>query len=278
MNTFNSLDDTQIYSFPNITSELDSFPSSLNLQSYSTYQPSLTSLDLTDDQSAPKSSKISKGSKKILKEIKFSRSSSDDSICTSTTPGKKPRNFWTPIEDDKLLQLIQIHGSKWSLIGELIGSKSCKQVRDRYLNFVRPNINNGPFTSEEDALLLSLYKKLGKKWKNIGDHMPGRTEIQVKNRFYRHIGKKMLGDGKSNCIETSLKRALSIYSQTTSSDFDEAGQEERLLNVNSSYALTKMQEELAQEEIQADSLEDIFYQLNFGSLNYSKDLLELDRF
>ena len=40
--------------------------------------------------------------------------------------------------------------------------------------------NRGPFTSEEDMLLLDLYARYGKKWKEISQHFVDRTPISLK--------------------------------------------------------------------------------------------------
>jgi len=134
--------------------------------------------DIDEPQTKTKGSVLSK---KIAKTPKNSSPSDDAS------GAKKPRAkraLWQPHEDAKLLKLVEKYGQKWTEIGRKIGGRTCKQVRDRYLNNLRPNINNSPFTKEEDEKLVELYLKLGTKWKQIAELIPGRTESQVKNRFY----------------------------------------------------------------------------------------------
>jgi len=153
-----------------------------------------------------KESNLVTRSKKIYKEKSdVSNLSSPSSTKRRSKSKSGGRNFWTPEEDAKAQQLIKEHGPRWSLIGELIGHKTCKQVRDRYLNFLRPNINNEPFTTEEDCILRSLYEKIGAKWKSIADQMAGRTEIQVKNRYYRFIKKQMEQEIQGGLVEPAVK-------------------------------------------------------------------------
>ncbi len=124
--------------------------------------------ELFDEESpciSGNSKKISKASKKV----------------------KSYKRAWTPLEDCQLLNLRAIHGNKWTLIGDLIGGRSCKQVRDRYLNYLNPEVKTTAFTPEEDAELILLFHQLGRKWKMIANQMAGRSESQVKNRFYRHL-------------------------------------------------------------------------------------------
>jgi len=125
-----------------------------------------------------KASSLQSTSKKIAKSSPLSPEK------TPNGKARAARNLWKPHEDEMLLRLVAEHGPKWTLIGKMIGGRVCKQVRDRYLNNLRPNINSGPFTREEDEQLAFLYQQMGPKWRKIADSMPGRTESQVKNRFY----------------------------------------------------------------------------------------------
>lgn len=58
-----------------------------------------------------------------------------------------------------------------------------KQIRDRYINSLKPGIRQEAWTRAEDELLIRLYKKIGNKWSRIASCLKGRTENQVKNRF-----------------------------------------------------------------------------------------------
>lgn len=64
-----------------------------------------------------------------------------------------------------------------------------KQIRERYLNYLRPNISHDKWTEDEDLLLLDLIKKYGHKWKTIERHMSKRSQNQLKNRFYGKLKK-----------------------------------------------------------------------------------------
>jgi hypothetical protein len=100
---------------------------------------------------------------------------------------RKIRNLWTKREDEQLLSLIEIYGRKWTKIGEIIGGRSCKQVRDRYLNNLRSGITSQNWTDDEDELLKLMYYIVGSRWSKIAVYLPGRCESQVKNRFYKQI-------------------------------------------------------------------------------------------
>lgn len=79
------------------------------------------------------------------------------------------------------------------MISSKLPNRTGKQIRDRFLNILRPNLKKGEWTLQEDALLMGLSHKIGHKWSSIAKHMPGRSEAQVKNRFYSHIKKRLEG-------------------------------------------------------------------------------------
>jgi len=79
------------------------------------------------------------------------------------------------------------------MISSVMEGRTGKQVRDRYLNKLRPNIKCGDWSAEEDERLIRLLREVGNRWSLIASHLPGRTEGQVKNRFYSCIKKRIAG-------------------------------------------------------------------------------------
>ena len=103
------------------------------------------------------------------------------------TSNRQRRALWKASEDNSVLELISEFGLKWSKIAAFLPGRTGKQVRDRYLNSLKPSIKHDDWIPEEDSLLISLYRKFGNRWCKIATKIPGRTESQVKNRFYAHI-------------------------------------------------------------------------------------------
>lgn len=58
-----------------------------------------------------------------------------------------------------------------------------KQCRERWINFLSPEIRREPWQPDEDLLLLTKQKEIGNQWAQIAKEINGRTENQVKNRF-----------------------------------------------------------------------------------------------
>lgn len=70
------------------------------------------------------------------------------------------------------------------------GNRTGKQVRERYINKLDPEISKANWEEEEDKLIFSYFTQFGPKWSEISKLLRGRPENMVKNRFYSHIKKK----------------------------------------------------------------------------------------
>ena len=107
------------------------------------------------------------------------------------------KGIWTVFEDKKVLKLVKQYGRDWGLISKVMVSRTGKQIRDRYLNSLDPNLNKGKFSPYEDQIILNQYIKFGSKWTKISNYLHGRSGDMVKNRFYTFL-KKHAEDIKAN--------------------------------------------------------------------------------
>ena len=57
------------------------------------------------------------------------------------------------------------------------------------MNYLRPEIRKDEWTVQEDLLLVDLLNTNGKDWKMIEEHFPGRTQNQIKNRYFGRLKK-----------------------------------------------------------------------------------------
>jgi len=99
------------------------------------------------------------------------------------------------------------YGQSWAMISSALPGRTGKQVRDRFLNKLRPNIRCGDWSTEEDECIVTLCKEIGNRWSLIATHLPGRTEAQVKNRYYSHIKKRL--DSNGALSQTTASRTMS---------------------------------------------------------------------
>ncbi|GMI88454.1 MYB-like 102, A. THALIANA MYB 4 [Hibiscus trionum] len=104
---------------------------------------------------------------------------------------------WTPEEDLKLTNYIQIHGpGNWRTLPKNAGLQRCgKSCRLRWTNYLRPDIRRGRFSFEEEEIIIQLHSMLGNKWSAIAARLPGRTDNEIKNYWNTHIRKRLLRSG-----------------------------------------------------------------------------------
>jgi hypothetical protein len=119
------------------------------------------------------------------------------------------KGLWSHKEDMQLIKLIKLHGKNWCKLSKLMINRTGKQIRDRYLNSLDPNLKRSKFTPNEDLLIQKLYKKYGSKWTLIAGKLPGRSGDMIKNRFYSLVKTK----GKEKLVLDKV-----CYSQDTDLD------------------------------------------------------------
>jgi hypothetical protein len=101
------------------------------------------------------------------------------------------KGSWKREEDLKIIDLVNKYGKSWSKISKILGTRNGKQIRDRFINVLDPEIRKGKFAEEEDKKLIALFKQYGPKWATIAKYYPNRTADMIKNRFHSSIKKKL---------------------------------------------------------------------------------------
>ncbi|PWA60948.1 myb protein [Artemisia annua] len=101
------------------------------------------------------------------------------------------RGPWTVEEDFALMNYIAHHGEgRWNSLARCAGLKRTgKSCRLRWLNYLRPDVRRGNITLEEQLLILELHSRWGNRWSKIAQHLPGRTDNEIKNYWRTRVQK-----------------------------------------------------------------------------------------
>ena len=98
---------------------------------------------------------------------------------------------WTKKEDEILLEEAKKNNyRKWKEVANLIPGKSAIQCASRY-HQIRPGINKGQWTNEEDKQLLKFHQIYGNSWSKIAKKMKNRTGKQIRERFLNNFEKSV---------------------------------------------------------------------------------------
>lgn len=121
------------------------------------------------------------------------------------TKGTSKRKF-TPEEDKILIETVAHFGAeKWSYIASFLENRSMRQVRERYVNYLKPNINSSPLKLEDYKLLADLIKDYGNNFSALSKIFIGRTAVFLKNQSV-NLDKKI--EKLEKRLRLSEKRAV----------------------------------------------------------------------
>jgi hypothetical protein len=124
------------------------------------------------------------------------------------------KGSWKREEDLKIMDLVNKYGKSWSKISKILGTRNGKQIRDRFINVLDPEIRKGKFTDEEDKKLILLFKQNGPKWATISKYYPNRTADMVKNRFHSSIKKKLSLEIGEKIYDLKVSKYLNLTKYT----------------------------------------------------------------
>lgn len=111
--------------------------------------------------------------------------SSSPAYHTSNGKRKLPTP-WTPEEDARLREGIRIVGPRqWQRIAQefLQGTRSETQCYQRWERTLKPGVKTGPWTADEDAILLACVQAGMTRWSEISKRIPGRLSKRVRERW-----------------------------------------------------------------------------------------------
>ncbi|XP_065593329.1 snRNA-activating protein complex subunit 4 [Cyrtonyx montezumae] len=102
------------------------------------------------------------------------------------------RKEWTRDEDKMLLELVQEMrvGSHipYKKIAYYMEGRDSAQLIYRWTKSVDPSLKKGPWTPEEDAMLLAAVEKYGERdWYKIRTEVPGRSDAQCSDRYLKAL-------------------------------------------------------------------------------------------
>ena len=121
---------------------------------------------------------------------------------------RRIKNRFTHAEDAIITSMMKSKQNySWHQIGEALKGRSARQVKERWLNYLDPNLNQDNWSSEEEKLLLEKIREIGHKWRLIAKYFKGRTDVHLKNHYNLMI-RKSIRLARTNSIKSLNKNQL----------------------------------------------------------------------
>ncbi|OHS96680.1 Transcription factor WER [Tritrichomonas foetus] len=126
---------------------------------------------------------------------------------------KIKKNAFTVEDDMKLKKLVEKYGEhRWAFVASKMKNRNTRQCRERWINYLSPLAVNGKWTDEEDEHLREKVHTIGRKWKLISKSFPGRTDINIRNRW-KYLTKHNMTELSYNILYSN-KNGLSNDTKT----------------------------------------------------------------
>lgn len=122
------------------------------------------------------------------------------------------KSKWTKEEDETLKHMVDLHGEKWDVISHYFDGKNEYEVQSRWSRVVNPELVKGPWTKEEDELVVELVRQYGaKKWSVIAAHLKGRIGKQCRERWHNHLNPNIKKCSWTPEEDDKILRLHSVY-------------------------------------------------------------------
>ncbi|XP_065849439.1 transcription factor MYB3R-1 [Euphorbia lathyris] len=132
---------------------------------------------------------------------------------TSGPARRSTKGQWTAEEDEILRKAVQrFKGKNWKKIAECFKDRTDVQCLHRWQKVLNPELVKGPWSKEEDEIIVELVNKFGpKKWSTIAQHLPGRIGKQCRERWHNHLNPSINKEAWTQQEELALIRAHQVY-------------------------------------------------------------------
>jgi hypothetical protein len=103
----------------------------------------------------------------------------------------------------------------WPQVSHSMGTRTANQCRERYYNFVKPDLNHSPITTEEAGMIIYMVGKIGRRWAHISRYLENRSESAVKNWWYGYARRQSAASLRAARVEPRRQESETIVQEAT---------------------------------------------------------------
>ncbi|XP_073296754.1 uncharacterized protein [Primulina huaijiensis] len=121
---------------------------------------------------------------------------------------------WNKVEDDQLRDAVETFGeNNWQLVASVMEGRTGTQCSNRWLKTLHPARKRvGKWTAEEDKRMKIAVTLFGPKtWKKVARCVPGRTQVQCRERWVNCLDPSLNMAGWSVEEDSKLEAAIAEY-------------------------------------------------------------------
>lgn len=129
---------------------------------------------------------------------------------------RRQKHKFTPEEDELIRQFVVQHGvNQWDAVAKALEHRTPRQCRDRWKHYLSPHVSHNEFTIDEDKNLIHLCMTLGPQWSALTKFFPGRTDVNLKNRWNKlqRNYRKLNGEGMDEAFAAHRKSEQAMAKQ-----------------------------------------------------------------
>ncbi|PVH99734.1 hypothetical protein DM02DRAFT_528409, partial [Periconia macrospinosa] len=98
--------------------------------------------------------------------------------------GGLKKGQWSKSEDRQLAKGVEQYGQRWTLVADVVHSRSADQCAKRWQQSLDPDLDHSEWCESDDKLLIDAVQRHGRHWKDIqSEHFQGRSKNCIKNRY-----------------------------------------------------------------------------------------------
>ncbi|KAL4101683.1 hypothetical protein PRIC1_005432 [Phytophthora ramorum] len=125
---------------------------------------------------------------------------------------------WTPEQDEALKKAVAELGHRnWMAVAERVPGRDNAQCLQRWNKVLKPGLVKGPWSVEEDAMLMEMMLKGYDNWRQVSNSIPGRTAKQCRerwrNRLDPSINKSPFTEEEDDAIQQAYEKYGNRWTQ-----------------------------------------------------------------